>query len=181
MDGFYPAFGHPQMLVREILIRWFASVPDDRRPLVVTKIPGDLEDKLPMVMVRSDRRSGDPIGQSRDDRFVRAVPVSIETFTAGVNAEDDGFQLGESCRLALHWAWRNQVSVPGFGSINKISQMTSVARVSDFATSTGIVQYASLPKSAVRHEMNLRALIRPDSGPETNMFVPNYKELSLGL
>lgn len=181
MDGMYPAFGHPQLLGKRVLDHWFRGLPDGARPLVVTTIPYELEGKLPMVMVRSDRRSGDPLQGSRDVRFVQSAPLSFEAFTHGVDAEDDGYQLVESCRLAMLWAWRTQFLVPGVGSINKVSHVGAIARVSDFATSTGVVQYASLPKSAVRHEMNMRVLIRPDGGNETNMFVPDVKELSLGL
>lgn len=181
MDAMYPVFGHPQVLGKRILDHWFKGLPEGRKPLVVTQIPYDLEGKLPMVMVRSDRRSGDPITGSRDGRFIQSAPLSIETFTNGVDAEDDGYQLAESCRLALFWAWRKQYRVPGVGVLNKIGHVGAIARVSDFATSTGVVQYASLPKSAVRHEMNMRVIIRPDGGNTTNMFVPDVKELSLGL
>lgn len=176
MTILYPAFGPIHRLALGIIRDWFAGLEHDDRPVTIgSRIPDDMSDKIPFVMVRSDRRSGKEAYRSADERFLKASLLSIETFTSGVNAENDGYDLQESCRLALWSAWREQKTVPDGGSISSIVSSSEAALVSDFATSTGVVQYASLPKNAARTEAIHQLFVRPPV-QETivNPFIPSH-------
>ena len=165
----YPAFGSVQRIGVGLLRPWFARTGVDIR--VGTLIPENLDGKLPFVLVRSDRRTGRESRTSRDERFLRTALLTVEVFTNGLNAEDDGYDIEESARLCLWDAWRRQVVVPDGGVISSIVASTDIARVSDYATSTGVVQYASLPKNTVRHEAVYQVMVRPPQSTE-NLFIP---------
>ncbi|WP_051298078.1 hypothetical protein [Brevibacterium album] len=164
----YPAFGPVARLGLGILRPWFGDAVT-----IGTQIPADLSDKMPFILVRADRRTGRESGVSQDERFLRTSLLSVEAFTSGLNAESDGFDIEESARMAIYHAWRNQIVVPGAGSIAAITSTTDIARVSDYATSTGVVQYASLPKGTVRHEGVYQLLVRPPKGGTANRFIPS--------
>lgn len=127
----------------------------------------------PIVIIRRERRSGTASIDSGDDRFLQPAIVSINTITAGPDADQLGEELQEACRVALREAQQNQTYVSGCGSISEITNSIEPSRVSDWATSTGVVQYASLPKNWSRYEAVYRILIRP---PEpltvSNRYVP---------
>lgn len=175
MTLLYPAFGTVHRLGLGIIREWFEHVEHDGRPVTIgSRIPADMSDRIPFIMVRADRRSGKETTRSADERFLKASLLSIETFTTGVNAENDGYDLQESCRLALWNAWRKQTVIPDGGSISSIVSSSEAALVSDFATSTGVVQYASLPKNAARTESIYQLFLRPP-GQDTivNPFIPS--------
>lgn len=115
----------------------------------------------PMVIVRRERRSGTASVDSDDDRFIQPAIVSVNTITSGPDADQLGEELQEACRIAIREAQQNQVVVPGSGSISAITNSIEPSRVSDWATSTGVVQYAALPKGHTRYESVYRILIRP--------------------
>lgn len=165
----YPSFGSVQRLALGILRPWFS----EHNITVGTTIPADMSDKMPFMLVRADRRTGRESAVSKDERFMRTSLLSVEVFTSGLNAEQQGYQIEESAQLALFHAWRNQIAVPQAGSIAAITSSTDIARVSDYATSTGVVQYASLPKGAVRHEAVYQLLIRPPLGGVKNDYLPS--------
>lgn len=172
----YPAFGPIHRLGIGVIREWFAGMEVEGRPITVgSRIPADMSDKLPFVMVRADRRSGKETTRSKDERFLQASLLSVETFTTGVNAESDGYDIQESCRLALWGAWRDQISIPDAGSIAAIESSSGAALVSDYATSTGVVQYASLPKAAARTEAIYQLFVRPPSQSTiVNPFIPSH-------
>ena len=175
MTILYPAFGPVHRLGVRVIRDWFAGIEHDGRPVTVgTRIPSDMSEAIPFVMVRSDRRSGKETTRSRDERFLKASLLSIETFTTVVNAENDGYDLQESCRLALWNAWHEQISIPDGGSIAHIVSSSEAALVSDYATSTGVVQYASLPKNAARTEAIYQLFLRPPvQDTIVNPFIPS--------
>lgn len=171
----YPAFGPIHRLGLGILRPWFAGVVVGGGPVHVgSLIPENMSSKLPFIMVRSDRRSGLAIRASDDERFMKSSRLSIETFTSGLNAENDGYDIQESVRLALWDAWSKQTTVPDAGSISTILSASEAARVTDYATSTGVVQYASLPKGAVRTEAIYEVFVRPpEQSSIKNPFIPD--------
>lgn len=175
MTFLYPAFGPVHRLALGIIRDWFDGVTHDGRPVTVgSRIPDDMSESIPFVMVRADRRSGKEAYRSSDERFLKASLLSIETFTSGVNAENDGYDLQESCRLALWNAWLEQKTIPDGGSISSIVSSSESALVSDFATSTGVVQYASMPKNAARTEAIYQLFVRPpEQATIANPFIPS--------
>lgn len=175
MTELYPSFGPIHRLGLGIIRDWFEGVVVQGRPVTIgSRIPADLSDSMPLVMIRSDRRSGGDTRRSGDERFLRSSLLSVETFTVGLNAESDGYNIQESVRLGLWDAWRNQTSVPGAGSLARIITSSDASLVSDYATSTGVVQYASLPKGAARTESIFQVFVRPPAQSTLdNPYIPS--------
>ncbi|MCQ9385118.1 hypothetical protein [Brevibacterium moorei] len=168
--GLYPTMGQPMALGKGILDEWFSHV--DAEVHIGTKIPADFSKVLPYIMVRTAHTSGVEGTFTNDPRFTRQTMIEFQTFTEGLNAEAEGFRLQESIRQAVLWAHETQYVVPGAGSISKITGSGDIRRVSDYATSTGVVQYASLPKGAARIEQNFRIRVRPAKGGPENQYLP---------
>lgn len=127
---------------------------------------------IPAIVTRRERRSGTQGIGTNDERFLRSVVMSVNTLTEGVDADSDGEMLSEMCYRALLEAQANQIVIPGHGHINKVINSSTIARESDWATSTGVVQYASLPKGIVRYETIYRCLLRPPVAGVNNKFAP---------
>ena len=127
----------------------------------------------PIIIVRRERRSGQASIDSSDDRYIQSAIVSVNTITAGPDADMLGEQLQEAARIAIREAQQNQITVPGLGSISSITNSIEPSRVSDWATSTGVQQYASLPKGWTRYESVYRFLLRPpEQSLVTNPYIP---------
>jgi hypothetical protein len=162
-----PYFGSVDELIREVFTQFFQGQDVN----VYTIFSENMQ--TPAVVARRDRRSGTLALASRDDRFMQPAIVSITTITDGVDADEEGEELAEMCRYALRQAQQLQVSIPGCGSIAVLEVSTHPAKVSDWQTSTSVVQYASLPKNAVRYEFIVRLLVRPPAQETiTNRFKP---------
>jgi hypothetical protein len=115
----------------------------------------------PMILARAERRSGGIADNVSDERFLHPVLVSISTITSGVDADQIAEELQEAVRICLRQAQINQTVIPNGGVINRIANSSSPSRVSDYATSTGIVQYQGLPTGWVRFESIWRLILRP--------------------
>jgi hypothetical protein len=162
-----PVFGSVDELLREVFTQFFST----QGVHVYTLFSENMQ--TPAIVARRDRRSGTLALQSRDDRFMQPAIVMVSTITDGPDGDEQGEELQEMCRYALRQAQQLQVSIPGCGSIAVIEGSTHPAKVADWQTSTSVVQYASLPKSAVRYESIYRLLVRPpDQSTITNRFKP---------
>ncbi|WP_159702661.1 hypothetical protein [Arthrobacter sp. 18067] len=162
----YPVFGPVDDLMLGVFRRFF----EGQDVHVGTLFTVDLEP--PMVIARRERKSGTLAAKTPDERFLLPAVVSVNTIVSGVDADQMGDQLQEACRHALRTAQQEQWMIPDAGVINKIENSTGATRVNDWATSTGVVQYASLPKGWVRHESIYRLLIRPPAQSTiTNPFI----------
>lgn len=163
----FPIFGSVDDLTLGIFRRFFAGRDDVH---IGTLFAVDIEP--PMIIARRERKSGTLASKTPDERFVLPAVVSVNTIVDGVDADQLGDHLQEACRQALRKAQQEQWVIPDAGVINKIENSTGATRVNDWATSTGVVQYASLPKGWVRHESIYRLLIRPpDQSTITNPFI----------
>lgn len=162
-----PVFGSVDELLRVTLEQFFAG----QNVHVYTLFSENMT--LPAVIARRDRRTGTLALRSRDDRFLMPAIVMLSTITDGPDGDELGEELQEMCRYALRQAQQMQVSIPGCGSIAVLEGSTHPAKVADWQTSTSVVQYASLPKNAVRYEAIYRLLVRPpDQQTITNRFKP---------
>lgn len=165
--GHTPHFGSVDELVRVVFEQFFTG----QNVNVYTLFSENMQ--TPAIVARRDRRSGTLALQSRDDRFMQPAIIMVSTITDGSDADEMGEELQEMCRYALRQAQQLQVSIPGCGSIAVLEGSTHPAKVADWQTSTSVVQYASLPKNAVRYEAIYRLLIRPpDQNTITNRFKP---------
>ena len=163
-----PVFGSVDELLLGVLRRFFAeNAPGVHIGTLVTpNMP------LPAIVARSERRSGTIANKVTDDRFLRPAVISVKTFPAGVDADEAGEELQEAIHQAFRRAHDEQWVIPDAGVINTLDNSTVPSRVSDWATSTGVVQYAALPKGWVRYESIWRLLIRPpEQSTITNRFL----------
>lgn len=151
-----PVFGSVDDLILGVMRDFFAGHDDIH---IGSLYSAGLEP--PMVIVRRERRSGTPSVDSDDDRFIQPAIVSVNTITSGPDADQLSEELQEACRIAIRLAQQNQVVIPGCGVISRITNSIEPSRVTDWATSTGVVQYSSLPKGWTRYESVYRILIRP--------------------
>jgi len=162
-----PIFGSADELIRKVFERFF----EGQDVHVYTTFSENMQ--TPAIVARRDRRSGTLALHSNDDRFMQPVIMMVSTVTSGVDADDEGEQLQEMCRYAIRRAQQLQLSFDGCGHIAVMEASTHPAKVSDWQTSTSVVQYASLPKGAVRYESIFRLLIRPPAQSTiTNRFKP---------
>lgn len=95
-----------------------------------------------------------------DERFIDSAIVAIHTFTEDPDGDDQGAVLSEAIRIALRDAARRQVRLPGGARLHKVTVHQRPRRVTDWATSTGPVQYADLPAGTYRYETTYRVWIR---------------------
>lgn len=163
----FPIFGSMDELVLGIFRRFFEGVDGLHIGTLFTK---NLEP--PVIIARRERRSGTVVDKTEDSRFLQPAIFSVNTITSGHEADEIGEELQEACRIALVTAQQEQWTIPDAGTLSVIENSTVGTRVSDWATSTGVVQYASLPKGWVRYESIYRVLYRPpDQSTITNRFV----------
>lgn len=111
-----------------------------------------LPEKLPLPIVTANRFARGSAGWSGDPRFIDNGAFRVNVFTDGLNAEIEGQFIAEAIRVMLYQAHTERWHFPGLGSILKIELMVEPNNQSDWATSTGIVQYADLPKGVARTE-----------------------------
>lgn len=97
-----------------------------------------------------------------DNRFSRRAIVDVHVFTDGVDGDTSAWALSELCWQVLHRAVANQTVVPGVGSIAFLRINSPARRVSDWATSTGVQQYANLDKNYTRYQAVYGIVQRPD-------------------
>lgn len=165
-DIHVPIFGSTDELLLKLLQDFFAGQGIHIGTLYSEEI------EPPMILARAERRSGGIADNVGDERFLHPVLVSISTITSGVDADEMAEELQEAVRICLRQAQIQQTVVPNGGVINRITNASSPSRVSDYATSTGVVQYASLPNGWVRFESIWRLILRaPPKSTITNRFL----------
>ena len=162
-----PHFGSVDELLRVIFTQFFTG----QQVYVYTTFQENMQ--TPCIIARRDRKSGTLALATRDDRFMQSAIIMVSTITDGPDADEMGEELMEMCRYALRQAQQMQVSVPGCGSIAVFEESIHSSKVSDWQTSSSVVQYASLAKNAARYEIAGRILVRPPAQDTiTNRFKP---------
>lgn len=120
---------------------------------VQTKVSDD--QTFPFILVRSNGSWGTWSG---DMRFLDAAHVFVQVFTQGLDSDEDSANLSEAIRVILRDS--KNVVVPHRGHITTCELVSRPRRVSDWATSTGPVQYADLPTNVSRWESEYHIVIR---------------------
>lgn len=107
-------------------------------------------------------RAANPLGSNIGDaRFVQWSDFDIEVFARGATGDEACAVISEAIRVALFKSWYPKpLIVPGRGHIVRVDQTIKPANKSDWATSNGPVQYASLPTDFWRYESSYVAKIR---------------------
>lgn len=178
-----PEFGPPEDLLLRVLRKYFYGDPDqiepgpgsEGMPYIGTLMPDDWV--FPFLLVRRDKRSGSQNIQVKDQRHSMSAVATFETFCQGIEADTENTHLQEAVRHALYSAIAEQAGWPDLGYLNYVNTWSQPARVSDYATSTGVVQYASLPGNVVRYESIYQFIMRPvERGLTGNPYL-NYLSL----
>lgn len=132
-----------------------ALLNDGRLPGVRVQTLIEDEQQFPAILIR---RYGDWGGWGGDHRFLDAAQITVETFTSGTDADQDGALLQEAIRVLLYNA-RNEV-VPRRGYLTKVELVASPTRHPDWATASGPVQFADLPRGVERYQSSYNLEIR---------------------
>lgn len=111
----------------------------------------------PFVLVRRMPGMG---GWNADARFTDEGRFFVHTFTDNPDGDQKGAILSEAVRIVLRQAWLSHVAIPGRGSIISIKMVSEPSRKSDWATSSGPVQYADLPNGLWRYESQYEIKVR---------------------
>jgi hypothetical protein len=112
---------------------------------------------FPLVLVRRDPSFGNWQG---DTRFLDAARVAVHAFCQDPDGDEDAAILSEAVRVVIRDAWLSQKVVPSRGHITRVDLASAPRRVTDWATSTGPVQYADLPTGVWRYEATYDIEIR---------------------
>lgn len=120
---------------------------------------------LPFVTIRNTGSWGDWDG---DPRGLDAGQVTIDTFVEGINADEENALLQEAIRVILRDSLNKVIYEPvPRGHLKSVNLVSRPRRVTDWATSTGPVQYADLPAGTTRWESIYQVVIRK---PRTKPF-----------
>lgn len=128
-----------------------------------TTIPEELTRLLPLVVGKRFLRQGNWSG---DPRFIDTGYIRINVLTKELDdggppiAEEQALYIAEAVRVMMFKASRERWYFPGLGSILNITMETEPEANSDWATASGIVQFADLPKHFSRVETVYRMTIR---------------------
>lgn len=98
----------------------------------------------------------------REVRWLRRAVFTVETFTQDPDGDYAGSRLQDIVVRRMLSAFVKQEVVPGVGHMGDFVILDPPHRASDWATSTGIVQYASLPQGVHRYESAFLIAHRPD-------------------
>lgn len=120
---------------------------------------------MPFVVIRHEAAAG---YWHADPRFADTIQLQVQTFTLDTllpdgtlaSGDDDGGRLQEAVRVVLRNAWMGNWHSPELGTVKKIDLLQRPHRVTDWATASGPVQFADLPKGAWRYESSYEAIVR---------------------
>lgn len=174
--GHLPEFGAAEELLLRIMRGYFYGDPfalqkPDAAPITVgSLIPDDMP--FPFLFVRRDNSSGSQNLGFTDYRQAKSFTGTFQSFCRGIDADDENDKIQDAVRLALSEAVEQQQGFGDIGFLNTIRVWSPASRKTDYATSTGVVQYASLPGNVVRYESVYQIIMRPVvSGATDNPFI----------
>ena len=98
-----------------------------------------------------------------DHRFIDHANLVAHVFTKDPNADEKGALISEAIRQSFWEAGREQKEYPGLGHLISVRMPTEPTRQTDWATSSGPVQYADLPLGFFRYQTNYTWKIRRPS------------------
>ena len=95
-----------------------------------------------------------------DARFIDFAGVGVHVFAKDPNADAKGALVSEAVRVVLRDAAKNRVHYPDLGGPTKVRMDEEPVRKTDWATSSGPVQFADLPSGYQRYEARYSVWIR---------------------
>ena len=135
---------------------------------VVSLIPEDPAEMLPWAEGLSHGgpfllcRKTETLEGWRGDRrgWLDYAVFTVDIFTQDPDGDAKGGRIGEAVRVAFERAGRESKRFPGYGYLRRQNLWSAPARKSDWATSSGPVQYADLPTGWWRYETKFEIWVR---------------------
>lgn len=135
---------HPvEDLLLAILREGLPGVP------IGTMIPMDVSGSNFFVVFRRVPTMGNWHG---DPRFMDHVTINFQIFTKDPDADDKAALIGEAIRVTLFEAAKEQKVYPFLGWLKSARMDEGPSRQTDWASTTGPVQYADLPAGFARYQ-----------------------------
>lgn len=107
-----------------------------------------------------------PLGDWHGDaRFTDTGRFGVDVLTKDPDGDEKGAVLSEAARVVLRNAWLQHRMYSGLGSIIRITMEQEPTRKTDWANSSGPVQFASLPSGTWRYEAVYGIEIRKPLSP----------------
>lgn len=97
---------------------------------------------------------------SGDPRFVDQTDLEVHVFARNPDGDARCAVISEAVRVVMHRAWMDNLHIPGRGYVSRCEMVSEPARKTDWASSTGPVQYADLPEGFWRYETKYSLTIR---------------------
>ena len=116
---------------------------------IFTLIPMDVGAMQFFVTIRRVPTMGNWRG---DPRFMDHITASVQIFTKDPNADEKAALIGEAIRVTLFEAAREQKVYPFLGHLKSARMDEGPSRQTDWASTTGPVQYADLPAGFARYQ-----------------------------
>lgn len=91
--------------------------------------------------------------------LLHEIDFACHTYTENPDGDEKATLLGDALVDVMEQAFLEHWSFPAYGSVNKIKCIQYPTRETDWATSSGPVQYADLPTGNWRNEARFRAVI----------------------
>ena len=114
-----------------------------------TLIPMDVGTMDFFIMIRRIPIMGNWRG---DPRFMDHATISVQIFTKDPHSDDKAAVLGEAIRVTLFEAAKAQKVYPFLGWLKSARMDEGPSRQTDWASTTGPVQYADLPSGFSRYQ-----------------------------
>jgi hypothetical protein len=158
---FHPIFASPEDLLLAIL----KPLEDEIPGLKVRTMIEDDTFTTPYVMVHAG--SGAWVSDSfanADNRLWRRFLADVQVWTSGRDAEEKAWLLHELVRRKIQHSFDSQTVYPGLGHLAGFRTNSPAHKTPDWATATGVNQYANLPKGMVRYQAMYGMAMRPPLG-----------------
>lgn len=97
--------------------------------------------------------------------FFDECDFAIHVYVEDPDGDEKGALLSDAVCDVMAEAYRDHWGFPGLGSVTSIKCTQAPVRETDWATSSGPVQYADLPTGDWRYEARFRARVRLPSQP----------------
>lgn len=95
-----------------------------------------------------------------DERFIDRGDLAVHVFAKDPDADEVGAVVSEACRVALRNSARRRDWYPDLGGLLNVRLIEEPVRKTDWATSSGPVQFADLPAGYQRYEARYGLWVR---------------------
>jgi hypothetical protein len=157
----YPLFA----AVEDLLLAIIKPLEEDVPGLKVRTLIEDDTFTTPYVFVHAGTGAytADTFGglNISDGRFQRKFIADVQVWTDGPDSEAKAWAIHELIRDKLSKAYWEQIVYPGIGHLCYFRTSSPAHKTPDWATATGVNQYANLPKGMVRYQATYGMAMRP--------------------